>query len=144
GAPAAAGARGGAPAAPAESAARAAIALWATLAALLLARLLLAFVPTMWLWGLNVQRFLAPLPAWGLWIVALLGLLPPIARALTPPLARLGEASGGSPGVAVAALFAARLVLAVPDPGRFVRDFPLPPGAFPGARGSPPPCAPAR
>jgi len=107
----------------APGAARAATALWAALAALLLARLALAFVPSMWFWGLNVQRFLAPVPAWGLWAVALLGLAPPVARALTPPLGRLGEELARPRGTVVAAILVALLALALPDRVRFVGDF---------------------
>ena len=105
---------------PAE---RAATALWVALAALLVARCGLAFVPSMWFWGLNVQRFVAPLPAWGLWAVAVIGLLPPLARALTPQLARLGDEIARPRGVAIMALLAAALVLAFPDRVRFVGDF---------------------
>lgn len=103
--------------------ARAAPALWAALAALLLARLALAFVPSMWFWGLNVQRFLAPVPAWGLWAVAALGLVPPVARALTPPLGRLGEELARPRGAVAAGILVALLALALPDRVRFVGDF---------------------
>jgi len=113
----------GPPAASSAAAERAATALWLVLAASALARLALAFLPTMWLWGLNVQRFLAPVPAWGLWAAAALGLHPPIARALTPPLARLGNALARPRGVVAAGLFAALLMLALPDRVRFVGDF---------------------
>src|SRR2546426_457519 len=105
-------------------------------AALLIARCGLAFVPSMWFWGLNVQRFVAPLPAWGLWAVAVIGLLPPLARALTPQLARLGDEIARPRGVAIMALLAAALVLAFPDRVRFVGDFLLRQGTV--ARGGAP------
>src|SRR5262249_5213565 len=109
-------------AAPAP-AGRAALALWVVLAVLLAARAALAFVPSMWFWGLNVQRFLAPLPAWGPWALALLALIPPLARPLAPFLGRIGDELSRPRGAAVAALCAALLVLAFPDRVRFVGDF---------------------
>jgi len=121
-APRAASATTSAPA-PAQAAGRAAIALWVALALLLAARAALMFVPSMWFWGLNVQRFLAPLPAWGLWALALLALVPTLARPLTPFVGRLGDELSRPRGAAVAALCAALLVLAFPDRVRFVGDF---------------------
>ncbi|HEY2954006.1 MAG TPA: tetratricopeptide repeat protein [Candidatus Eisenbacteria bacterium] len=87
------------------------------------ARLALAFVPSMWLWGLNVQRFLATAAAWAPWAAAALALHPAVARALLPALARAGNALARPRGVVVAALLAAILVLALPDRVRFVGDF---------------------
>ena len=101
----------------------AATALWCALAALVLARLALAFVPSMWLWGLNLQRFLAPPVAWGLWAIAALALVPPLARALTPALARLGDLLLRPVGAVAGELGAALLIFALPDQVRFVGDF---------------------
>ena len=109
--------------APQAAAGRAALALWVTLALLLVARLALAFVPTMWFWGLNVQRFLAPVWAWAPWAVAALALVPPLSRPLAPAFARLGHELLRPRGAAVAAVLAALLVLAFPDRVRFVGDF---------------------
>src|SRR5262245_36723136 len=91
------------------SASRAATALWVALAVLTLARLALPFTPSMWFWGLNLQRFLAPLPAWGLWGAAALALVPKAARALAPWLARIGDEAVGARGAVIAALLAAIL-----------------------------------
>jgi tetratricopeptide repeat protein len=109
--------------APERAAARAALVLWASLAALLAARAALAFVPSMWFWGLNVQRFLGTFWAWGPWALAALALVPPLARALTPALGRAGEELVRPRGAALSALLAALLVLAFPDRVRFVGDF---------------------
>ena len=111
------------PSAAPAAAERAAAVLWVVLAALLLARLALAFVPSMWLWGLNLQRFLGPVAAWGLWALAAIALAPPLARALVPPLAGIGNQIARPRGAAAAALLAAALVLALPDRVRFVGDF---------------------
>ena len=40
-------------------------ALWIGIAALLLARAGLYFVPSMWVWSLNLQRYVHPVVAWG-------------------------------------------------------------------------------
>jgi hypothetical protein len=64
---------------------------WALLG-LLLARAVVAFAPSMWAWGLNLQRFLAPIPAWLPWIAAVATLHPRIAARLGPGLDRAGDA----------------------------------------------------
>src|SRR5262245_18852787 len=95
---------------------RAAIALWIVLAGLAVARAVLAFVPSMWAWSLNLQRFMAPATGWALWAIAALALVPPIARRATPALAWVGDVvSRRSWIVPVAAAFAVALVLALPD-----------------------------
>lgn len=102
-----------------------ALALWIGLAALAAARFALAFTPGMWMWGLNVQRFLDPLLAWLPWTIAALGLLPAPARRLEPPLARVGDAiaRGSKPAIAALALLVAGLAWASQDDTRFVGDF---------------------
>ena len=45
-----------------------------------MARAALGFVPGMWLWGLNLHRFLPPALAWVPWLLAAAALVPPIAR----------------------------------------------------------------
>ena len=117
--------RQGASASQAHGAAaeRAGLALWVALVVLVLARLATAFVPAMWLWGLNPQRFLAPLWAWAPLAAATLALVPPVGNALAAPLARLGDEVVRSRGAAFAALLGGLLVLALPDRVRFVGDF---------------------
>ncbi|HEY6100125.1 MAG TPA: hypothetical protein VIW03_11880, partial [Anaeromyxobacter sp.] len=112
------------PAAEPAAAERAAVALWIALAALASARLGLTYVPSMWVWGLNLQRFLAPIPAWAPWAIATLALAPALGRALAPRVERAGDrlARGRASLVAVAAL-GAILALLFPDRVRFVGDF---------------------
>ena len=110
---------------PPPAAARAALALWIGLAALALARLAFGIAPGMWMWGLNLHRFLPAALAWLPWAVAALALLPPVARRLEPPCARLGEAiaRGAWPVSLAIAAAAALLVWLMPDRVRFVGDF---------------------
>ncbi len=102
-----------------------ALMLWVALVVLVLARATLAFVPSMALWGLNVQRFLAPAWAWLPWALAALTVLPPVARVLTPPLEAFGRAIERAPLAAgfAAAIVAATLVGAFPDRLHYVGDF---------------------
>ena len=104
---------------------RALLALWITLAALALARAVLAFVPDMFGWGLNLQRFLAPAWAWAPWALAALALVPALARRAEPSFARAGEAIARGAPLAWGAAFtlAVLLVVALPDRVRFVGDF---------------------
>jgi hypothetical protein len=99
----------------------------AVLAALLvlaLARAGLAFVPSMWAWGLNVQRFLAPLPAWLPWSLTLLALHPAIGEWLTGKLARVGDwLLVAVRGEWAAALTAAAMVWMLPDRTWITGDF---------------------
>ncbi len=95
------------------------------LVTLLVARAVVSFVPSMALWGLNVQRFLDPWWAWAPWVLAAAALTPPVARRLAP----LAEAAGRAIqtrtalGGLVAAVIAAALVFALPDRLYFVGDF---------------------
>ena len=111
---------------------RAALALWAALALLVLARAALTFVPNMYGWSLNLQRFLSPWWAWVPWALAALALVPPLARRAEPAFRRAGEAIARGSWVAtlVAFVCAALLVLALPDQVRFVGDFQLRQGAI--------------
>ncbi len=104
---------------------RAALALWLALAALAVARAALAFDDTMWGWGFGLVRFVAPGPAWTLWALAALALVPPVARLAYPALAALGRRLDRAvPATyALAALAGATLVWALPDRVRFVGDF---------------------
>ena len=126
------GPRGAAPAPESPAARRAAVALWATLALLALARGVLAFVPDMHAWSLDLQRFLAPAWAWGPWALAALALVPPVARRAVPAFRRAGEAIARGSWLAALIAFAlgALLTAALPDSVRFVGDFQLRQGAI--------------
>ena len=109
-------------AARAEAAARIA---WLTLVALTLARAALAFVPSMWAWGLNLMRFVPPIPAWALWALAALALVPAVARRAQAVLEAMSleiERTPALPYLAWAAA-AAALVWLHPDRLRFVGDY---------------------
>ena len=111
---------------PSGSADHGAIALWVTLAGLVAARVVLAFVPSMWAWSLNLQRFMAPVTGWALWALAALALVPPLARRATPALAWMGDVLARRAWIVpVAAASAAVLVWALPDRVWFVGDFQL-------------------
>jgi hypothetical protein len=105
--------------------ARAAWALWVTACVLAGLRALLAFVPTMHLWSLNLQRFLDPLTAWLPWTLAVLALVPALARRVAPALARLGDAIAEGRVLVTLACIAGGAALAwvLPDRVRFVGDF---------------------
>jgi tetratricopeptide (TPR) repeat protein len=104
---------------------RAALTLWIALGALAVARLALAFVPNMWIWGLNLQRFLDPLFAWGPWALAAVALIPPAARALEPAWSWAGERIASQPIASslVLAVLGGAFVWAFPDRVRYVGDF---------------------
>jgi hypothetical protein len=99
--------------------------LLAALFVLVLARAGLAFIPDMYGWGLNHQRFLAPLIAWGTWTIMALAMVPAVARRAVGPLAAAGDAfaRGGWPVMLVCGIGSAALVYAFPDQVRFVGDF---------------------
>src|SRR5580765_1075560 len=98
--------------------------LWWALAALLLLRALLAFVPWMGFWGLSVQRFLSPLAAWLPWTLAAAALAAPLARIALPSWQRWGETLRARTLLALttAAVLAAALVWLLPDRVRWVGD----------------------
>ena len=125
--PAAAGvARGAGRARPSGGEARA---VTAVLVALALLRAATAFLPSMWAWGLDAQRFLAPLPAWLPWLALALPLLPRVGAALAPRLDRAGDGLGGALASWLVALAAVVLVLSLPDRAWFIGDFMLRRGA---------------
>lgn len=98
--------------------------LWISLALLVLARGLLSFLPSMWGWGLNVQRFLDPFFGWALWSVAALTLVPSVAARGVQTLEKLGDWLAHSRRAhAVAWVLGAALALVMPDRVWFVGDF---------------------
>jgi len=103
---------------------------WITLVGLAVARVVLAFVPSMYCWGLNLQRFLPPLEGWGLWALSTLALVPALARRLEPWAVRAGDGMAGTPALPYV-LFAVTglLVGVLPDQLHFVGDFLLRLGA---------------
>ena len=109
-----------------------------TLIALVLARAITTFVPSMWAWGLNLQRFLRPLLAWGPWLVMALPLVPRVARAPARSCERIGDllvTRRAAPGIA--ALIGALLAWMLPDRTWITGDFLLRQGGaevglFPG------------
>jgi hypothetical protein len=89
------------------------------------ARALLAFAPSMALWGLNVQRFLEPAAAWLLWGVAAVALLPAAARALGDAARAAGDrlVSGRWTSWGSIAVLAAALLWFLPDRTWITGDF---------------------
>lgn len=110
-------AKGGAP--------RAAIALWISLAVLAVLRALFAFVPSMWAWGFDPLRFVAPIPGWTLWALSAVTLIPAVGRPFWRGLEATGRALESRPGLtyALSGIGGAALVWALPDVVRFVGDF---------------------
>ncbi|MGH7732095.1 MAG: hypothetical protein ACRENJ_12700, partial [Candidatus Eiseniibacteriota bacterium] len=96
---------------------------WWTLAALALARAALAFVPSMWAWGLDAQRFLPPLVAWVSWILIALALHRAIAPRVADSLERAGDRwlRGGRRWIV--GLSAGLLVWSLPDRTWMTGDF---------------------
>jgi hypothetical protein len=100
------------------------------LTVLALIRAATVFLPSMWAWGLNVQRFVAPLPGWLLWLAMALVLVPAVGAAIGTHLARAGDRlPGGGWAPWLVALAAAALVWSLPDRTWFTGDFLLRQGA---------------
>ena len=114
----------GGPVAP-SSEDRAPRVLWATAGALVVLRAVLAFVPTMHAWSLNLHRFLAPPAAWLPWALAALALVPALARWVTPAGSSLGSwiVDARVLGTASCVVLAAALVGLLPDRTWYVGDF---------------------
>ena len=104
-----------------QDSALAAWCLWAVLALLAAARLLLEFVPSMAAWGLNVDRFVPSPWAWVLLSLPAVALLPALARPVAAWLDRR-RVNGTAWQVAMVAA-AATLVAAFPDRVWFTGDF---------------------
>jgi tetratricopeptide (TPR) repeat protein len=101
------------------------VGLGAVLVALALLRGALAFVPSMWGWGINLLRFVPAAPGWALWSVAALALIPGASRALLPGFSRAGEFVLRAPirTALLPALGIAALLWALPDRVWFTGDF---------------------
>lgn len=101
-----------------------------------LARLLLAYVPSTWLWGLSAQRYLSPAIGWTTWSAALVCLLALWKAPLGAAAAR-ERGAGALPRVRLAALLAAiagALAWSLRDETYFIGDFIMRAGAV--SRGS--------
>jgi hypothetical protein len=100
------------------------MALWVVLGVLALARAALAFVPSMWAWGLNALRFVPPVPGWLLWAVSAVALVPALARRLEPL-----AVAGGNPAAPAWRAYTPWILVAAlaawwfPDRLYFVGDF---------------------
>jgi hypothetical protein len=103
---------------------------WIALLALVLIRAATTFVPSMWAWGLSVQRFVAPLPAWLLWLAMALVLIPAVGAGVDSRLERASDRLLGSTSMPwLVAFVAAALVWSLPDRTWFTGDFLLRQGA---------------
>jgi hypothetical protein len=101
-----------------------AIALVSTLGVLAVARLVLAFVPRMDLWGLNLHRFLPAPVAWLPWLAGVVAIMLAIARRPMPWVDRLGDATvTGRSGAIAWMVVAGTLVLLLPDQTHMTGDF---------------------
>lgn len=99
-------------------------AVWWTLAGLALLRAASAFLPSMWGWGLNLQRFLPPLVAWLPWTMAVLLLHPGLAAGLALRLEHAGDLLVGRRWARwLAAAAGAALVWSLPDRTWITGDF---------------------
>jgi hypothetical protein len=93
------------------------------LAVIVLSRLVVMPWPTMWAWGLNTQRFLAPAASLALWGLMALPFVPGLARWLGGGFERLGDTLATSSRARVlAALLFAVLVFVLEDRTLFTGD----------------------
>src|SRR5262245_21163546 len=104
-------------------------AVWATLLALVLARAVTTFVPSMWAWGVNLQRFLRPLLAWGPWLLMAIPLAPRFARGPARSCEQIGDRMSRPAAPWIAALIGGLLVWLLPDRAWITGDFLLRQGA---------------
>lgn len=104
---------------------RRAVALLAGIALLLAARGAAAIVPSMWGWGLNVQRFVPPTIGWLSWSLCAALFVPGVGRAAGRRLETLGGAlAGGRVAARIAwAAVGAALVWGFPDRVQHAGDF---------------------
>lgn len=96
----------------------------ACLALLAGAQAVLAFWPTMWLWGWNTLRFVEPLAGWTTWALAGAVLVPVCGRRLTGLVEGYGNrlVARGPLAILTTALAIAVVVSLLPDRVRFVGD----------------------
>ncbi len=108
-----------------DPSARAARVLWLVLITMTASRALLTLDHSMWAWGLNLLRFLPPLPGWALWAVGALALVPALSRRLEPGFSRVGQTIVRSPARAalVSAAVCVALLGVLPDRAWFTGDF---------------------
>jgi len=119
----------------ASAASRAAASLGIVLVVLTLARAIFSFVPSMWAWSINLQRFLPTVTGGALWALAALALIPAIVRPIVPAVSRAGdEITRSRLAPVVVAALAALLVGLVPDRLFFVGDFLMRQGAVESVR----------
>lgn len=96
----------------------------AALAATAAARAVTTFVPSMWPWGINLQRFLDPTLAMATWAVVACTLVPAVGGRLAPSLSRYGDRVVDSRAMRWSMmLLAAALVSSLPDRTWFTGDF---------------------
>jgi len=105
---------------------RAFVVVWSSLLVLALVRGLATFVPTMWGWGVNVQRFVGPLSAWLPWGACVILLHPAVGRRLSQFHSDVGDwLLAGNAGAVGAGLAGAALVWSLPDRTWVTGDFML-------------------
>jgi len=90
---------------------------------LVLLRAITALLPSMWAWGVNVQRFLAPIPAWLPWALTAATLHPAIATRLAPHLDHVGDRWMRGRGRWLVGLAAGAVVWSLPDRTWMTGDF---------------------
>src|SRR6185503_1074476 len=106
------------------SGAAAARALGWILATLAVARALLAFVPSMWAWGLNPLRFDPPLLGGSLWALAAVALIPAVGRRLEPLATAIADPAASPWRAYLPWMLAVSLAAwALPDRLHFVGDY---------------------
>ncbi len=94
------------------------------LVVLVAVRLLVTLWPSMWLWGLNTQRFLTAPVALSLWAVMALPLIPPVAARWAGSLERAGDRlSASTRARVIAAALCSVVVLLLDDRTGFTGDF---------------------
>lgn len=105
---------------------RAILVVWSSLLVVALARGVATFLPTMWAWGVNVQRFVGPLSAWLPWGACVMSLHPSVGRRLSQLHSDVGDwLLAGNAGAVVAGLAGAALVWSLPDRTWVTGDFML-------------------
>lgn len=96
---------------------------WSVLLILVLLRAVTAFLPSMWAWGVNLQRFLAPIPAWLPWALTAATLHPAIAARIERRLDHVGDGWLRGRRRWLVGLAAGALVWSLPDRTWMTGDF---------------------